>query len=212
MANQIALLDRELTAVVDAALDRAREVSGNWLVCHRGCIECCIGPFPITALDAWRLQAGLDALAAADADRAHAIRERAHQAIQDISADFPGDCQTGMLSVDEAAEGQFAEKYHAMPCPALDPASGSCDLYAARPINCRTYGPAVCIDGDDLPPCHLCFVGARRRDVEAARVRFQIAWRERRAFEALGVSRAPGGDTIVAFALTKDDRIPRFEF
>lgn len=212
MANQIALLDRELTAVIDAALDRAREISGNWLACRRGCAECCIGPFSITALDAWRLHAGLDALTSADPARARAVRQRAREVVDAMAADFPGDRETGLLSVDEAAEEAFAEKYHAVPCPALDPVLGTCDLYAARPISCRMYGPAACVDGDDLPPCHLCFVGARRRDVEAARVRFQVAGRERTALEALGVTRAPGGDTIVAFALTKDDRIPRLDF
>lgn len=212
MANRIATLDRELTRTVDAALERARDVSGSWLTCGRGCSDCCIGPIPITALDGWRLRAGLDALAAEDPARAHEVRQRARAVVQQMWFDFPGDRDTGLLSDNEAAEQAFAEKYHEVACPALDLAQGTCDLYSARPISCRTYGPAVCIDGDDLPPCYRCFVGARRRDLEAARVQIRIAARERAAFEALGVSHAPGGDTIVAFALTKDDRIPRLDF
>lgn len=212
MENPVAILDRGLTEAVDAAFDRARHLSGKWLACRRGCTECCIGPFPITALDAWRLRVGFDALASQDPARAEAVLRRAREVVRHMRADFPGDPDSGALSEDEAAAEAFAEKYHALPCPALDPERGTCDLYAARPISCRSYGPAVCIDGDDLPPCHLCFVGALRRDVEAARVRIHIAGRERAALLALGAAHVPSGDTIVAFVLTKDDRMPRLDF
>ena len=205
MANQLVALDRELTATVDAALGRASRLSGKWLACRRGCTECCIGPFPVTALDAWRLRRGLESLATTDPGRAAAIRRRARAAAELMMPDFPGHLDTGLLSDDEAGEQAFAEKFHTVPCPALHPVLGTCELYQARPINCRTYGPAVCIDGDDLPPCHLCFVGARRRELEAARVRIRIAAKERAALEALGVPHATGGDTIVAFALARQE-------
>jgi len=46
------------------------------------------------------------------------------------------------------------------PCPALDPESGLCDLYAARPITCRTFGPPVRCDSGVVGVCELCFIGA----------------------------------------------------
>src|SRR5579884_3759000 len=109
MTNQLAELDRQLTAGVDASLERARKLSGSWLACRRGCTECCIGPFPITALDGWRLREGLDVLSARDPVRGRAVRARARAAVAIMAADFPGDRDTGMLGVDEAAEEAFAE-------------------------------------------------------------------------------------------------------
>lgn len=212
MTSELILLDSHLTGTVDAALERARQRSGGWLLCRRGCTECCIGTFPITALDGWRLRGGLDRLRASDPGRAAAVTARAREAVALMRGAFPGDADTGVLSTDEAADEAFAERFHAVPCPALDPAHGTCDLYEARPIGCRTYGPALCIDGDDLPPCHLCFAGARRREVEAARVRVRIAGPQQAALDALGEAHATSGDTTVAFALTKEDRIPRLEF
>jgi len=41
----------------DAAMAEATRLSGSWLVCKAGCAECCLGPFPITQLDARRLRA-----------------------------------------------------------------------------------------------------------------------------------------------------------
>lgn len=86
--------------------------------------------------------------------------------------------------------------------PALDPATGCCDLYDARPVSCRTYGPAVRLEGQDLPPCELCYVGATPDEIEAARVSVDVAALELPLLERL----APGAidrETIVAFALTR---------
>ena len=51
--------DRELIQIVDAAMAEAARLGGAWLVCRPGCAECCLGPFPITQLDARRLREGL---------------------------------------------------------------------------------------------------------------------------------------------------------
>ena len=51
--------DAALTQIVDTALAEAARKSGAWLVCRPGCTECCMGPFPITQLDARRLREGL---------------------------------------------------------------------------------------------------------------------------------------------------------
>ncbi|HEX3155445.1 MAG TPA: YkgJ family cysteine cluster protein, partial [Candidatus Angelobacter sp.] len=54
--------DQKLVQIVDAALAEAARRSGDWLVCRKGCTQCCYGPFAISQLDAWRLQKGLDDL------------------------------------------------------------------------------------------------------------------------------------------------------
>src|SRR5258705_2175192 len=107
--------DRELIQIVDAALAEAARRAGSWLACRPGCFACCIGPFPISALDAERLREGLAVLASHDPERAARIRTRA-------------------LAY-RAGEDE--------PCPALDPQGGTCDLYDARPLTCRTVGPAI---------------------------------------------------------------------
>src|SRR5580704_5294796 len=99
-----------LIQIVDAALAESVRKSGDWLACRPGCCECCMGPFPITEDDAVRLRHGLRELESRDSGRAARIRERAR----------------------EWGEGDEER------CPALDPDSGTCDLYAARPLTCRT--------------------------------------------------------------------------
>lgn len=192
--------DSGLLATVDAACADAVRRAGGRLACRIGCTECCIGPFPITALDAARLRAGLSELSHRDASRAAAIRERALGAAAAMTEGFPGDAGSGTLSPDEDARDAFLSAHAALPCPALDPATGACDLYAHRPISCRTFGPPMRIEGEELPPCRLCFVGADLAEVEAARGTLECHDLE----EPLELElEAPGasGETLIAFAL-----------
>jgi Fe-S-cluster containining protein len=109
---------------------------------------------------------------------------------------FPGDPDTGVLEDEgEAAEDYFA-RHAALPCPALDPETGRCDLYAHRLLTCRTFGPPVRIGESALPPCHLCFQGASPQTVEACRVEPDPHGIENRILSRLG-----DGETLVAFAL-----------
>jgi Fe-S-cluster containining protein len=116
--------------------------SGAWLACRPGCWECCVGPFPITETDAQRLRDGLTELEAGDPARAASVRQRARE-----------------------ARGLDDE-----PCPALDRATGTCDLYAARPVTCRIFGPPVQWGGDAVGVCELCFQGAGDEEIAACAV------------------------------------------
>ncbi|HWX54602.1 MAG TPA: YkgJ family cysteine cluster protein, partial [Verrucomicrobiae bacterium] len=69
--------DHELVQITDAALAEVTRKSGEWLVCRKGCTQCCMGPFAINQLDAARLQQGLAELEMSDPRRAARIRERA---------------------------------------------------------------------------------------------------------------------------------------
>ena len=83
--------DRELIQIVDAAMAEAVRRSGSWIACRVGCYQCCIGPFPITPLDALRLREGLAELEAEDPDRADRIRDRARASISRLRREYPGD-------------------------------------------------------------------------------------------------------------------------
>lgn len=197
--------DDALVAEIDAALLAAQHAAGARLDHARGCPACCIGPFPITALDARRLRRRLALLAAARPGRAQALRARAHDAVAVFTPHFPGDAATGRLDDDDAAEEAFAARFAGHPCPALDPASGRCELYASRPLSCRTHGPPVRVGGADLPACERCFPGGD--DDEAARCRAVVDPRDREG-ELLRVLAERDGDaheTLVAFVRVRDE-------
>ena len=186
--------DRELIQIVDAAMAEAARLSGAWLVCKPGCAECCLGPFPITQLDARRLREGLAQLERRDPGRAARVRQRSRESLARM-ADFPGDLTTGMLDEDEEAEERFAALPDEGYCPALDPEALTCDLYDARPITCRIFGPAVRSGGDVLGVCELNYHGATGEQIAACQVQVDPAGLE----DALLEGRRE--QTIVALAL-----------
>jgi len=124
-----------------------------------------MGPFPISPLDAERLREGLADLESQDPQRAARVLDRAH----------------AWREADD------------QPCPALDPDTGTCDLYAARPLTCRTFGPPVRCASGALAICELCFDGATEEEIEACIVDLDV--------ESLDPSAAT--ETTVAGALKK---------
>ena len=167
--------DKTLIQIVDAALAEAARKSGPWLVCRAGCTECCMGPFPITQLDARRLREGLAELESRDIERAARVRERVRQAAAETATDDD-------------------------PCPALDPETGTCDLYAARPITCRIFGPPVRYGSDAVGICELCFKGASDEEIAACQVEVDPELESRLSNE-LEESSGVRGETSVAWAL-----------
>src|SRR5215469_8705383 len=93
--------DQQLVQIVDQALAEAARKSGAWLVCRPGCTQCCIGPFPISQLDAERLREGLRKLEATDPQRASLVKIRARESVTRLSPSFPGDPETGILAEDD---------------------------------------------------------------------------------------------------------------
>jgi Fe-S-cluster containining protein len=169
--------DFELVQIVDRALADSARSSGSWLVCRPGCIQCCYGPFEISQLDAHRLRKGLADLESRDPQRASAVRERARHAAQ----------RTNFGDDD--------------PCPALDPATGTCDLYASRPITCRCFGPPVRCESGAIGVCELCFDGAGDEEIAACLVDFDPEGLEPLLIEALERTTGVRGMTTVALSL-----------
>jgi Fe-S-cluster containining protein len=154
-----------LIQIVDAALADAVRKSGDWLACRPGCCECCMGPFPITEDDAARLRHGLRELERCDPERAARISARAR----------------GWAESDDE------------PCPVLDPDTGTCDLYATRPLTCRTFGPPVRCASGALAICELCLVGAPEEEIAACVV----------DLDPVLLEQADGAETTVASALAE---------
>jgi Fe-S-cluster containining protein len=192
--------DGTLIQIVDAALADAARRSGDWLVCRPGCTQCCVGVFAINQLDAIRLQQGLADLDKLDPQKAQRIRERARASVRRLSADFPGDATSGVLDEGVEAEERFAEFANDEPCPVLDPETGLCDLYSARPLTCRTFGPPVQSDGG-LGVCELCFHGASDEQIAACEMVVDPDDLESRLLQKLEKTNAVRGRTIVAFCL-----------
>jgi Fe-S-cluster containining protein len=186
-----------LIQIVDSALVDAARRSGGWLICRPGCTQCCIGAFPINQLDAARLQRGLAELESSAPERAEGIRARARDAVARLSADFPGDPVTGLLDEGDEAFSDFANDE---PCPALDPATGNCELYESRPMTCRVFGPPVRSE-DGLGVCELCYQGATDKEIAACEMKPDPDDLESALLEKLEKSSGIRGDTIIAFCL-----------
>jgi Fe-S-cluster containining protein len=191
--------DSELVHIMDAALLDAARRAGPWLVCQPGCTQCCHGAFAISPLDAVRLTAGINVLRSSQPALAAEIARRAHAWIDTYAPDFPGDARTGLLGDSEEDQERFEEFANEAACPALDPATGRCDVYAWRPMTCRVFGPPVRMGaGDALGCCELCFVGASEAEIAACEMPLP------HELEAKLLDEIPSqGETVVAFALLR---------
>ena len=197
--------DARLLRLVDAALADGARRAGDRLACRVGCTECCHGPFPITLVDARRLVQGVSELRRREPERAAAVEKRARADVRALRRGFPGDPDSGRLNEDEDAREAFFDRHQARPCPALDPRTGGCELYDARPLTCRAYGPPVRVEGENLPPCRLCFVGASPQAIARSRVTIDGEGLEDRLLRRLFRSGEPAAaETLVAFALGHD--------
>ena len=191
----------ELFPIIDAALDSAAARSGPHLACRPGCHQCCIGVFAISPLDAAALR---DGLAAAPLEIAERVRARALASRERLlGAGFPGDPKTGVLFTEPHHEEVFEEFANDEPCPVLDPATGTCDLYASRPVQYRTFGPPARDGEGHLTVCELCFTNAPPEEV--ARCEMDQSWRplEDKLISEAESDEANASPTLVAFALTR---------
>jgi len=136
-----------LIQVVDTVMAEAVRKSGHWIVCRPGCTPCCHGHFAISQSDALQLRSGLADLHLIEPERAARVRERAIEVAS----------RKRELAEDE-------------PCPVLDPQTGTCDLYSARPLTCRVFGPAVRGAGGEIGVCELCYHGASDEEIAACAV------------------------------------------
>ncbi|WP_109485901.1 YkgJ family cysteine cluster protein [Occallatibacter savannae] len=191
--------DTELVQIVDAALADAALRAGPMLACRPGCTQCCHGAFSINALDAARLQSGMHDLDLSDPLLAESVRDRARTWLAQHASDFPGDVTTGILGTSEEDQSRFEDFANDAPCPALNPDTGLCDIYAFRPLTCRVFGPPVRVEaGDTLACCELCFIGATPDEIADCEMPLPHELEEQLIRETGG-----SGETIIPFALLR---------
>jgi Fe-S-cluster containining protein len=199
--------DAELVQIVDAALVDAARRAGEWLVCRLGCTQCCHGAFAISVLDALRLRAGMGILRDSDPALADRIVTRVREWVDQYGSEFPGELTTGVLGQSDSDRERFEGFANDAACPALDPVTGSCDVYAWRPMTCRVFGPPVRMEADPdesgtdaaaLGHCELCFHGASEDEVKACEMKVPHEL-EAQLLDEVGDSR----ETVVAFALRR---------
>jgi Fe-S-cluster containining protein len=203
LAFMLPARDGELVKIVDASLRDAARRAGKWLMCRPGCTQCCYGAFAINRLDALRLQSGLNALRDSDPSKAEAIDLRARAWLHSYGEDFPGDRKSGILGDSEEEQERFEEFANNAPCPALDLATGMCDVYEWRPMTCRVFGPPIRMaaeqgsaQAEGLGHCELCFTGATEAEVASCEMPLQVELEEKILARIAGKT-----ETVVAFAL-----------
>ena len=163
--------DAHLVQIVNAALTDATRRAGPHLACRPGCTQCCYGAFAINPLDALRLRAAMQQMAVNQPEQAASIAERANRYLAEFSPSFPGNQQTGILGTSDEDQEAFEDFANQAPCPALNPESGLCEMYDARPMTCRVFGPpvrSVHADEEGLAVCELCFTEASETEILAA--------------------------------------------
>jgi len=206
--------DAQLLQIVDGAFADSARRSGEHLVCRPGCTQCCHGAFAINPLDALRLGSAMAELAKTDPDRAGAIRERARRYLTEFGPEFPGDRVTGILGESEEERAAFDDFANEAACPVLDPATGLCDLYDARPMTCRVFGPPVRMEsaeaGDEeaagFAVCELCFTQATDQEITAAEMAVPHA--EEELVLAAVHDAGPSGNTVIAYCLLEPSGQP----
>ncbi len=201
MQRRVPSGDKKLIQIVDAALEDTARRSQGWLVCRKGCTTCCIGVFPINQLDVARLQRGLQELQLHDPQRAEAIRQRAREAVERLSRDFPGNPKTGLLGETTKERERFETFGNHEPCPALDLDEGTCDLYKSRPMTCRVFGPPVRVEAGGLGVCELCYQAASEQEVAACEMIPDPQHLEPGLVKQVEKTSGRHGDTIIAFCL-----------
>ena len=200
-------IDRLINSLEDADdlwAEKAALLGPGELACRKGCFGCCVGLFAIGLPEALALRA---AVAALSEETRAAVIGRAARLVAASAATFPGEVAAGVLDPDrgDAADETWLASVRTAPCPALDPSTGRCTVYAARPTTCRTYGLAL-RSADDvlLPPCELNLPAAPpARVLETAIDASRLAAVDQSLLEVAAEAGYPAGaETTVAHALT----------
>ena len=87
------------------------------------------------------------------------------------------------------------------PCPALDAETSTCDLYAVRPITCRTFGPPVRCGSESVGICELCFEGASDDEIASCEVEVDPGDLESKLVSELQLTTNEPEEILIAFAL-----------
>jgi Fe-S-cluster containining protein len=123
--DRTAALHREVDATLEALTARDRRFGYPPPFCHRGCSNCCHELVYCTSEEARRI---LDHCRAQGIPLDRALLERQ---LRHVARDANGD-HTGATTWNDQPEADQA-------CAFLDPADGSCRIWAVRPMVCRAH-------------------------------------------------------------------------
>ena len=123
---------------------------------------------------------------------------------------------TGILGQSAQDEAAFEDFVNDAACPALDPASGLCELYDARPMTCRVFGPPVRVESgeakDSFSVCELCFTEASPDEIARCEMAVPNDEEQRLAEQVEAALKETGdraaGETIVAYCLIDSPTAP----
>lgn len=144
--DQILVSYGELLASVDRWFARSLELSGEDVVCARGCSACCRGLFDITLLDACFLKQGFDRLPPLLRERVMTKALTRLEALRVVRPDLE---QPYILNIwsEEEWEALMPDDDET-PCPLLGD-DGLCLAYQYRPMTCRLHGiPLIDVSGE----------------------------------------------------------------
>ncbi len=204
LPSRLVAADGRLLEAFDRVIGDGERRAAAHLACRIGCTACCIGPFDITALDAARLRRGLEDMRLRDPEGARAVAARASAQWKVLGDSFPGARANGILDPDDGRREAFFARFADVPCPVLDPATGACLLYGARPLSCRSFGLPVRSGFEVLPPCTLNFTLATPREVADATVEPDRGDLEGALLAEAARYGVPAADTIVCAALSDE--------
>ena len=157
---------KEILALADAHFDKVIAAQPQQLQCRVGCTLCCHGLFEIASADVAVIAEGLRALSP---ERRRAIVRRAEQRIADL--DHPN-----LREASDREKESFFDRASDVPCPALTE-EGRCEIYASRPLVCRTFGLPLREGARMLGEvCELNFLRATSGEME--RAAWDLEWED----------------------------------
>jgi len=123
----------ELYQLVEETVALLRSRFPQEIACKPGCADCCSAVFDVSLIEAVNIAHHFKELAPATQQK---IGGRAEKAMDEWQALFAGPTDPAQARIR---------------CPLLG-ADNLCQLYQARPVNCRTYGVPTVING----AAHVC--------------------------------------------------------
>jgi Fe-S-cluster containining protein len=124
---------KDLYSLTDKAVEEIQDRYRKEVLCKKGCTHCCYAVFDVSLIEALYLRSHFDSL---DRRQRRAVLVRARKAIK---------------AWDQLIATGTDISIARIRCPLLTD-KGECACYAARPINCRTYGIPTVIGGKG----HVC--------------------------------------------------------
>lgn len=158
-----AALYEALRGKVDAFFDTASEADPG-IACASGCAACCRAELSVNGIEAHSITGALRALP-------QQVREQMSR-----RARGPGDA--GSAGSANSGTDAGAESVSDAPgyCVMLDPSTLRCDIYASRPLVCRSQGLALAYPPGFIPEAAVRARGAAPRGASAGAEGPDITW------------------------------------